>query len=401
MKTYFRVLLSVLAISASQVFADTPSNTPPSSDITCQGKFINPITDICWSCMFPISLGGDGGLEFEGEKGQGSNEIPGTLDWLGRPDELATLLQMSGESRDSLQANQNSFGAEDNGSTPDQLFCACSSPDRLGVVMSFWEPVHLVEVVNQPFCFPSLGGVNLGADLDQGSGNDSSLAKYFGGTGMTTATEQNGFNFRHVHWYLNPTVFWLEAVMDTDCLEKGGLDIGWMSEVDPTWKHPGLAMLQAPESALFANVLAQAACSVDCLKSTFWGFGFKPMFWCAGCQGSIYPYSGFSVAAGEMNLGRLMVQRMQAKMHRDLVAWRSWGDDTMCGYKFQPVMDKTGYKMAMTYPVPARKYNGRCCEPFGRSAMGVDANKNQPFFGGNVAYQLFRKRDCCGAYDYE
>ena len=24
----------------------------------CQGKFANPITDICWSCLFPLTLGG-------------------------------------------------------------------------------------------------------------------------------------------------------------------------------------------------------------------------------------------------------------------------------------------------------------------------------------------------------
>ena len=24
----------------------------------CTGKFVNPITDICWSCLFPISVGG-------------------------------------------------------------------------------------------------------------------------------------------------------------------------------------------------------------------------------------------------------------------------------------------------------------------------------------------------------
>ena len=23
----------------------------------CHGKFMNPITDICWSCMFPLTLG--------------------------------------------------------------------------------------------------------------------------------------------------------------------------------------------------------------------------------------------------------------------------------------------------------------------------------------------------------
>ena len=24
----------------------------------CTGSFVNPITDICWSCLFPISIGG-------------------------------------------------------------------------------------------------------------------------------------------------------------------------------------------------------------------------------------------------------------------------------------------------------------------------------------------------------
>src|SRR3546814_10668066 len=24
----------------------------------CTGKFVNPLTDVCWSCMFPLSVGG-------------------------------------------------------------------------------------------------------------------------------------------------------------------------------------------------------------------------------------------------------------------------------------------------------------------------------------------------------
>ena len=24
---------------------------------TCSGKFVNPITDVCWSCLFPLSVG--------------------------------------------------------------------------------------------------------------------------------------------------------------------------------------------------------------------------------------------------------------------------------------------------------------------------------------------------------
>ncbi len=24
---------------------------------TCTGRFVNPITDVCWECLFPISIG--------------------------------------------------------------------------------------------------------------------------------------------------------------------------------------------------------------------------------------------------------------------------------------------------------------------------------------------------------
>ncbi|MGL5126712.1 MAG: TraU family protein, partial [Aeromonas popoffii] len=27
------------------------------SAVECEGRFVNPITDICWECLFPISIG--------------------------------------------------------------------------------------------------------------------------------------------------------------------------------------------------------------------------------------------------------------------------------------------------------------------------------------------------------
>ncbi|MCV5837072.1 TraU family protein, partial [Escherichia coli] len=29
-----------------------------SADSACEGRFVNPITDICWSCIFPIKVAG-------------------------------------------------------------------------------------------------------------------------------------------------------------------------------------------------------------------------------------------------------------------------------------------------------------------------------------------------------
>ena len=30
------------------------------ANVTCKGRFVNPISDICWSCLMPISIGGFG-----------------------------------------------------------------------------------------------------------------------------------------------------------------------------------------------------------------------------------------------------------------------------------------------------------------------------------------------------
>lgn len=345
--------------------AEAVSNTSNSNKLTCQGKMLNPINDICWSCMFPIKIGGS--------------------------------------------INLNYSNQEDNKSTPNDWFCACSKPTRAGVTVSFWEPTHLVEVVRTPFCMVSLGGISLKkqkVDASETAGKadtSNKIQKLFGGAHKRGRNEQHEQHnaFYQVHWYKNPVVFWLEALLDNDCIEEGTLDIGWMTELDPTWKYPSLAVYQAPDSALFANVVAQAACAADCVKAAT-GFPFSKLYWCAGCHGSIYPLSGWmSGHFSEVQAAKLMVARMQAKMHRDLVAWRASGKDALCGYKLNPVMDKQNYKMAMTYPVAARKYKGRCCDPIGRSTLVRDSGKAFPYKGNQFAFQLFRKRDCCGAYKFK
>ena len=31
--------------------------TGPASAQSCTGRFVNPISDVCWECLFPISIG--------------------------------------------------------------------------------------------------------------------------------------------------------------------------------------------------------------------------------------------------------------------------------------------------------------------------------------------------------
>ena len=307
---------------------------------TCHGRFMNPITDICWSCVFPLTIGSAAIL------------ADGQIDI----------------------ANASS------------LLCACSSPPRVGVSIGFWEPVRMVDVTRTPFCMVGLGGIAIdpGAHVPRGAqvGHDS----------------QTRNSFYHVHWYTNPILYWLEVLLDFPCLEPGALDLVYLTEVDPLWADDELTAILNPEAVLFANAPAKAACAADCVAATA-GFPIASLFWCAGCQGSIYPMTGHvATHIGGIQASTLLTQRMTAKMHRQLITWTGAGAASLCGYAMQPIMDKTQYKMQMVYPVPnTQKDAGQCCQPFGRSTITWGAGKSFPVAGEDFTYQIFRKRNCCAS----
>ena len=117
-----RRFLAMLAFVFALAALPTPAAAIPSN---CTGKFVNPITDICWSCLFPLSVGG----------------LP---IWPGsRPDTKNPALPV----------------------------CACGSPvPRIGIAIGFWEPARMVDVTTKPWCFPNLGGLRLNPGLDIGQG---------------------------------------------------------------------------------------------------------------------------------------------------------------------------------------------------------------------------------------
>lgn len=335
-KNYFKAMIAVVALLVLPL-ANAQVPTP-----TCVGKLINPISDICWSCIFPIRLGG----------------IP-------------------------IMTNDQ----EDNTSSPHALLCFCSA-SIIGIPISFWEPARLVETVRSPYCFPSLGGLKMSVGIDAPA-HGRNLQK-----GRTTQT------FYNVHWYMNPMMFWLEALVDHACLEPGAFDIGYFTEVDPLWGDSEMTFILNPDAALFANVIAQAACTVDCIAASA-GWGRNELFWCAGCQGSMYPLVGWVGShSGGVQASALLTQRMTNKLHREGLMKASSGAAGMCAHYVQPIMDKTNYKFSMVYPLPQTlKIGGKCCQPFGRTSVLWGMGSEFPYRGEDYTYQIFRKRDCClGAF---
>lgn len=333
-------LALVLGLASQLAHSGPPATT---TGMTCKGKFLNPITDICWSCTFPIRVGG------------------GAI----------------------VTANQED-NTRNSGGAP---VCACTEGANLkvGVKVDFWEPARLFEAVRSPFCFPSLGGVFINPGIDA---PEHSRAKKEG--------TSPPLSFYQAHWYINPIFFWLEVMMDNSCLEQGVFDLGYATEFDPLWDDDVLTFFLAPESALFANPIAAAACAADCVAASA-GFPLTSMFWCAGCQGTIYPLTGHVPAhIGGVDASSLLMQRMTTKLHRQGLMWAASGDEGLCNFYPQLVMDKANYKAQLTYPVPnTQKVLGRCCQPYGRTTLVWGAGKEIPYVGEDFAYQVFRKRSCC------
>jgi conjugal transfer pilus assembly protein TraU len=327
----------VLALGISGI-----ASTPARAAGTCSGHFVNPITDVCWSCLFPLSVGG----------------LPV---WPGsRPDT----------------------------NNPDLPVCACGTPiPRIGISIGFWEPIRLADVTMKPWCFVNLGGINIAPALKIGQ-------KQFTHSSQKGGNNQNtgGWN---IHWYMYPLISWLQMVVDFACLEvSSGMDIAYITELDPLWQDSELTTIINPEAAIFANPIAVAACAADCAAATA-RLPTDPLFWCAGCQGTMYPLNG-NVAAqwGHVQGSRLALSRFMLKLHREGILWGSVGGSGLCGYYPMPIMRKSQYRLQLTNPIPGTS-GLDACPPIGAATTVSQVAKVVPAIGEDMGYLVWRKRNCC------
>ena len=328
-----RALLSCAVVLAGLLWSG------PAQAQACTGRFVNPLSDVCWECLFPISIG---------------------------PVSIGSA-----------------SGAPDT-PNPSSPLCLCGAPfPRIGLSLGVWEPARLMDVSRAPWCFPNLGGLTIDPGLPAGRGRTGSS----GGDGAKGSVW-------HAHYYVYPLLSWIGALLDLGCLEGGGLDIAWTSELDPAWLDDELTFLLNPEAALFANLPAQAACAADCAAAST-GLPLDRLHWCAGCQGGMHPLTG-NVAAhvGGVQASLLAAQRLVYRLHRAGIARGTSGSRALCGRYPMPVMKKSQYRWQMTQPVPATSaITG--CNPTGRSSVLWETLRELPAAGENFGFLLWRKRTCC------
>jgi conjugal transfer pilus assembly protein TraU len=321
------LLLSMLVILTSHSVYAAASNAG-------DGRWVNPISDVCWKCLFPMSLG-------------------------------------------SIQLASGPQPDTSNPASPIQI-CPMGIFYRIGLAIGFWEPVAMADVTREPGVMVNMGGFKI--DLGRT------------GTGAAGQSDRPAAGaFYHVHWYKYPLIFWLNILTTAGCMQTGDMDISYLSEVDPLWNDSTLAMLLNPEAALFNNLIAQAACAADAVSSSA-GLPLSPLFWCAGSQGSMYPFTGFT--SGEfspLESSLLVTERMAYKLHREGLIWNSVGADTAVCHEYpSPIIPKERWRYQMVNMYPATS----SCYPFGASTQIWGSTHNSPATKKNFGYLLWRKRNC-------
>lgn len=330
------VCLTILAMTAASASARADGDlnlTRP-----CSGRLLNPITGPCWDCMFPLSVGG--AALFPGSRADAPN--------------------------------------------PSSPICFCGAPvPRIGLEVGYWEPYRLMDVTQKPFCFVNLGGISISPGI--GYGQKTSVQNS-DGRGDRTAY--------HIHDYVYPLLAWLEILTDFTCMEQGGFDVAYITEFDPLWNDDDLAAIINPEVFLFANPVAQLACSADCVAATTTGRPLQQMFWCAGCQGSLYPMTGQVTGEYGPLPGALQVaERFNAKMHRELLALGTRGSASLCAPVPEATMDKLQYRYQEVFPVAHK--GPLACNAIGRSTVPYESLKVVPVTGEDIGFLIWRKRNCC------
>lgn len=306
----------------------------------CSGKFVDPIKGVCWSCLFPLTLGST--PIYKGKKPDPPN--------------------------------------------PSSPICACPAPPplfvRIGLSVGFWEPVRLADVTPKAWCFVNLGGKKISPGIGYPTKSHNK------GEGRT---DRSGY---HIHWYVYPVMYWLELLTDFLCVENASFDIAYLTELDPLWQNDKLTLLVNPENILFANPIATAACSADCAAASA-GLPRNEMFWCAGCHGTMFPMNGnISGQYGQVNGSLLALSRFSFKLHRQLIADGTMGQRALCQKYKMPMMDKRQYRFQLTNPV--QHVSGQfTCPPIGRTSVPYESLKTLPVKGEDLGFLVWRKRNCC------
>ena len=330
-----------VALAASFVFAlPVSAQEALCNDANIFGSRL--ITDVCWSCMLPITLLGVGG---------GPDDPPD-------------------RNREPVCLCYDGLGVP-----------------SFGITFGGWLPYRLFETVRVPWCVPSLGGIYLNTDRHQ-----------VGGPHTDAEDHHASKNYWHTHVYSFPLATMMELLTNKECNAGNfnDFDVIMMSEFDPLAADDELSLFIYFETAMFANPLAVASCAIECGTLSA---GVAPssgqLWWCAGCWGPLYPLSNNTNRdPSRHQTGSLASARQLAIKHRRGLGHITYGTENMCGGKVYPFLPKEQYKWSQLFSRPEAE--GRCAHWTGESEYKTGgSSRSIPFSGEDQVFMLWRYTDCC------
>ncbi|MFD1877412.1 conjugal transfer pilus assembly protein TraU [Vibrio chagasii] len=333
--TFSRLLQCIGLVGALLVSSSTHAGGP-----ACVSRFINPITDVCWSCLFPMTLG-------------------------------------------SVPLIPSVYPDTNNPSMPIS-FCPKPPPIfmQIGLNIGYWEPYALTDVTRVPYCMVNMGMKLAGANMQR-----------IGGRSTSRDSDSSDGGFYHAHWYKYPLIYWLQLMQSAACMATDNFDVAYMTEIDPLWNDDELAFILNPEAILFGNPIAQLACIPESIAtSANVSLPFDFLFWCLGSQGSAYPLTGnTNYRDTPIQAGTLIMERLNYKLHRQGMVMETRGEDgAICYQHPTPILPKSRYRYQMSAPITDAGW----CHPYTTTTAIWEMGHDNPTTGDNFGYVQWRKRNC-------
>lgn len=334
--TISRVWRAALLWIAASIFMPTPANAACTDN-----TMLNPVTDIVWDCIFPITVMG----------------IP--LD----------------------------FGNHPPDKTDSTMFCQCPGEGAftlgLGFMVGFWEPARMIETTMDTGCFPGLG---MQFDVDTGTG--------YTGDGFIADTLRAGVNnaiFQNYHYYVMPIWAVLDLFSDIPCIsDETQFDLAMVSEVRPDWQDDLYSLQLFPEVALMANPAVVMACAADALAASI-STPIDALYWCMGAWDTVYPPTGNSTVVADYAkanaavAGRAMFLQARTALLPDRAV-------DSCNSTLMPIWIKSHWRIQESDPAIDKR-----CHNIGEAGILWTAGKAPVGRQDNYSWVLFRKVSCCVA----
>lgn len=268
-----------------------------------------------------------------------------------------------------------------------ETVCFCHGWWDPGVTFGMWYPDRIIETSHTAYCSPTMGTTlaSSGTALQK-------YAKNQGGDGGASDGKGQYGGFMNFHEFMYPVGKIIGQLVSTACMSNTSsqADLAYVSEIDPTWDDDSMANVLTPESSLFANPIAQAACIADAAAVAF-SQPLEPLFWCLGSWGYTYPMDGIAHNDSVVEQNAADTARAVAMLQRRGLILQTASDAAVCAAFPNPILVKQQYKFEQLYPVPEKSSDhwiGRWSDEWGEW-------RYRPVVGEDFINLIWQWHDCC------